>query len=195
MISQLRGEVVSITANVIIVDVSGVGYEVTITPHTLSTLRVGATCTLPIRMIVREESMTLYGFSSLQERALFAKLQTVNGIGPKLALTILAATTTETLVSAIAQGDEATLVKIPGVGKKSAARLIIELGDKVSAAAQPGKVSDWQRDVTDALVSLGWSQRDASLAVSKVDATKVDVADTGSALRAALAILDKSGRA
>lgn len=194
MIAQLAGKVISITANVIVLDVSGVGYEITVTPHTLNELRVGSTATIPIRMIVREDSMTLFGFTSLAERALFDKLQTVNGIGPKLALTILAATSAEHLVAAIAQGNEAELIKIPGVGKKSAARLILELGDKLVVAGQVAQTPQWQQDVTDALISLGWSARDAAQAVSKVDTTQVDVSDTGSALRAALALLDKSGR-
>ncbi|MEY4322433.1 MAG: hypothetical protein RL410_214, partial [Actinomycetota bacterium] len=156
MIAQLRGIVVSILGNVIVIDAQGVGYEVTVTPQTLSTLRVGSESTIAIRMVVREDAMILFGFSSTDERALFDRLQTVNGVGPKLALTILAATSADALISAISSGDEAALVRIPGVGKKSAARLILELGDKLIAPAA-AQASRWQTNVIDALVSLGWS--------------------------------------
>ena len=165
----------------------------TVTPQTLSTLRVGNEATIAIRMVVREDAMILFGFSSNDERALFDRLQTVNGVGPKLALTILAATSADALIAAISSGDEAALVRIPGVGKKSAARLILELGDKLvtSSATQSSR---WQTNVIDALVSLGWSAKDATAVVGRIDEKSVDVEDAGSALRAALAMLDKSGR-
>jgi Holliday junction DNA helicase RuvA len=193
MIAQLRGIVVSILGNVIVIDAQGVGYEVTVTPQTLSTLRVGSESTIAIRMVVREDAMILFGFSSTDERALFDRLQTVNGVGPKLALTILAATSADALISAISSGDEAALVRIPGVGKKSAARLILELGDKLIAPAA-AQASRWQTNVIDALVSLGWSTKDATSVVGRIDEKSIDVDDAGSALRAALAMLDKSGR-
>ncbi|MEY4348362.1 MAG: Holliday junction branch migration protein RuvA [Actinomycetota bacterium] len=193
MIAQLRGTIVSILGNVIVIDANGVGYEVTVTPQTLSTLRVGNEATIAIRMIVREDAMILFGFSSTDERALFDRLQTVNGVGPKLALTILAATSAEALIAAISSGDEAALVRIPGVGKKSAARLILELGDKL-VATSVAQSARWQSNVIDALVSLGWSTKDATAAVGRIDEKSIDVEDAGSALRAALALLDKSGR-
>lgn len=194
MISQLRGNIVSVAGNVVVIDVAGVGYEVTVTPQTLSALRPGSDATIPVRMVIREDSMTLFGFSSTDERALFDRLQTVNGVGPKLALTILAATSAENLVSAITQGDEAALIRIPGVGKKSAARLILELGDKLILPTSTKRVAAWQQDVTDALVSLGWSTKDATAAVGRIDENSIDVHDAGAALRAALTLLDKSGR-
>ena len=194
MISQIRGSVVSIAGNVIVVDVAGVGYEITVTPQTLTPLRIGSEVTVPVRMVIREDSMTLFGFSSTDERSLFDRLQTVNGVGPKLALTILAATSAESLIAAITQGDEAALVRIPGVGKKSAARLILELGDKLIAPASAKRIATWQQDVIDALVSLGWSTKDATAAVARIDESSIDVSDAGAALRAALTLLDKSGR-
>jgi Holliday junction DNA helicase RuvA len=194
MISQIRGSVVSIAGNVIVVDVAGVGYEITVTPQTLTPLRIGSEVTVPVRMVIREDSMTLFGFSSADERSLFDRLQTVNGVGPKLALTILAATSAESLIAAITQGDEAALVRIPGVGKKSAARLILELGDKLIAPASAKRMATWQQDVIDALVSLGWSTKDATAAVARIDESSIDVTDAGAALRAALTLLDKSGR-
>ncbi len=193
MIAQLRGLVVSILGNVIVIDAQGVGYEVTVTPQTLSSLRIGTEATIAIRMVVREDAMILFGFSSTDERALFDRLQTVNGVGPKLALTILAATSADALISAISSGDEAALVRIPGVGKKSAARLILELGDKLVSPAA-ATTTRWQTNVIDALVSLGWSTKDATAAVARIDEKTIDVDDAGSALRAALSMLDKSGR-
>jgi Holliday junction DNA helicase RuvA len=191
MISLLRGSVVDIVSTKVVIDVSGVGYEVTVTPKTLSNLRPGDVVTLPVRLVVREDAMILFGFENNAERDLFDRLQTVNGVGPKLALTILAATTADNLINAIASGDEATLVRIPGVGKKSAARLILELGDKLVAQTA---VTSWQQDVIDALVSLGWSQRESSAVVAKLDESTINVKDPGTALRAALALLDKSAR-
>ena len=194
MISQLRGSVVGIAGNVVVIDVAGVGYELTVTPQTLSALRPGSEATIPVRMVIREDSMTLFGFSSIDERALFDRLQTVNGVGPKLALTILAATSAENLVTAITQGDEAALIRIPGVGKKSAARLILELGDKLILPTSTKRVAVWQQDVIEALVSLGWSTKDATVAVGRIDEKSIDVHDAGAALRAALTLLDKSAR-
>lgn len=191
MISLLRGSVVDIVSTKVVIDVAGVGYDVTVTPKTLSNLRPGDVVTLPVRLVVREDAMILFGFENNAERDLFDRLQTVNGVGPKLALTILAATTADNLINAIASGDEASLVRIPGVGKKSAARLILELGDKLVTQTA---VASWQQDVIDALVSLGWSQRESTAVVSKLDESSINVKDPGTALRAALALLDKSAR-
>ena len=195
MLSFLRGEVVAISGTTVALDVCGVGYAISVSPKTLSQLRVGATVTLPVTLIVREDSMTLYGFMDNDERSLFELLMTVSGVGPKLAQTILAAIEPAALSDAIAAGNEAALVRIPGVGKKSAQRLILELGDKLVRLSQPEAAAvTWQNDVVSALVSLGWSQKEAQAAVDGLDESAVDPRDAGSALRLALASLNRTGR-
>ncbi len=186
----------SISGNTVVVDANGLGYAISVTPQTLSKLSRTEEVTIPVLLIVREDSMTLFGFSSEDEKTLFSLLQTVSGVGPKLALTILAATNPESLASAIVRGDELALTKIPGVGKKSAARLILELGDKLTAiTTTPQVATSWQDDVEAALVSLGWNAKEAALAVSKVNDSDVDPKDPGAALREALATLNRSSRA
>ncbi|MEY3277734.1 MAG: hypothetical protein RLZZ426_220 [Actinomycetota bacterium] len=196
MFSHIRGFVTSISGNTVVVDANGLGYAISVTPQTLSKLSRTDEVTIPVLLIVREDSMTLFGFSSEDEKTLFSLLQTVSGVGPKLALTILAATNPESLASAIVRGDELALTKIPGVGKKSAARLILELGDKLNAiTTTPQVATSWQDDVEAALVSLGWNAKEAALAVSKVNDSDVDPKDPGAALREALATLNRSSRA
>ncbi len=195
MLSFLRGEVVAISGTTVALDVAGVGYAVSVSPKTLSQLRLGNSVTLPVTLIVREESMTLYGFLDNDERALFELLMTVSGVGPKLAQTILAAIEPAALSDAIAAGNEAALVRIPGVGKKSAQRLILELGDKLVRLSKPtAAVSTWQEDVVSALVSLGWSQKESQAAVDGIDESTIDPRDPGSALRQALTSLNRTGR-
>ena len=179
----------------VILDVHGVGYAISVTPRTLSKLSRTNEVTIPVQLIVREDSMTLFGFSGEEEKSLFSLLQTVSGVGPKLALTILAATEPEVLTSALVRGDEIALTKIPGVGKKSAARLILELGDKVSSVTSiPAAASSWKDDVEAALISLGWNAKEAASAIAKVSESDVDSQDPGAALRAALATLNRSSR-
>lgn len=190
MLSFVRGRVSRITANRVVLDVGGVGLELNATPSALAGLRTGSEATIDTALVVREDSWQLFGFGSADERGLFDLLQSVSGIGPKLALTILSAISAEDLRAAIATGDEARLVRIPGVGKKSAARLIVELGDRLPkpqlAAAQ------WQEDVTSALRSLGWSEKDAAAAVAAVASDSSGELDSAAALRSALAKLSKA---
>ncbi len=192
MISFLRGRIVGISAANLVIDVNGIGYNVIVTPQVLQSASIDTEISLPVALIVREESMTLYGFENIQERKLFDILQTVNGVGPKLALTILAATNVENLSDAIVNGDEIALTKIPGVGKKSAARLILELQDKF------GKVSlsatGWQSEVHDALTVLGWSAKEASQAVAAVIEKQLPHKNVPEALKSALEILNRIGR-
>ena len=195
MLSFLRGQVVAISGTNLSLDVNGVGYSINVTPKTLSHLRIGSEATLPVALIVREDSMTLYGFLDNDERALFDLLMTVSGVGPKLAQTILAALEPAALSEAISTGNEAALVRIPGVGKKSAQRLILELGDKLVASAGSAVAqSSWQDDVVAALTSLGWSSKEAQAAVDGLDETSIDPQDAGSALRMALSSLNRTGR-
>lgn len=193
MISSLRGVVTEISAATLEIDVNGIGYHVLVTPNVLQSAKTNSEISLPVVLVVREESMTLYGFSNLEERKLFELLQTVNGVGPKLALTILAATTSENLARAISDGDESALTRIPGVGKKSAARLILELGDKFGK--QKSLKTGWQSEVHDALTALGWSAKEADFAVNSVLEKKLPHADVAQALKSALELLNRIGRA
>lgn len=193
MISSLRGVVTDISAATLEIDVNGIGYHVLVTPNVLQSAKTNSEISLPVVLVVREESMTLYGFSNLEERKLFELLQTVNGVGPKLALTILAATTSENLARAISDGDESALTRIPGVGKKSAARLILELGDKFGK--QKSLKTGWQSEVHDALTALGWSAKEADFAVNSVLEKKLPHADVAQALKSALELLNRIGRA
>lgn len=192
MISSLRGVVTEISAATLEIDVNGIGYHVLVTPNVLQSAKTNSEISLPVVLVVREESMTLYGFSNLEERKLFELLQTVNGVGPKLALTILAATTSENLARAISDGDESALTRIPGVGKKSAARLILELGDKFGK--QKSLKTGWQSEVHDALTALGWSAKEADFAVNSVLEKKLPHADVAQALKSALELLNRIGR-
>lgn len=192
VITFIRGKVAEISANTIAVDVNGVGYSVIVTPPVLEFAKLNAEISLPVILIVREESMTLYGFQNVEERKLFEVLQTVNGVGPKLALTILAATNAEGLANAIASGDEAFLTRIPGVGKKSAARLVLELGDKFGKPMIAK--NSWQSEVHDALTALGWSTKEASAAVNTVIEKELPSSNVPQALKSALEILNRIGR-
>jgi Holliday junction DNA helicase RuvA len=193
MISFLRGVVADISAANMVIDVNGVGYNIIVTPNVLQSAKIGSEISIPVVLVVREESMTFYGFANGEERRIFELLQTVNGVGPKLALTILAATTSENLADAISSNDESALTRIPGVGKKSAARLILELGDKfgTKATARTG----WQSEVHDALTALGWSSKEASGAVQSVTEKNLPHKSVPQALKSALELLNRIGRA
>ena len=192
MISFLRGVVAEVSAANLVIDVNGIGYNVIVTPAVLQSAKKDTEISLQVVLVVREESMTLYGFANLEERKLFELLQTVNGVGPKLALTILAATTSENLADAISQGDEAALTRIPGVGKKSAARLILELSDKFGKH-HPTKAA-WQVEVFDALTSLGWNAKEADNAVNSVIEKNLPHANVAQGLKSALELLNRIGR-
>lgn len=193
MISFLRGTVVEVSANTVTIDVQGVGYSVIVTPPVLEFAKIGNEISLSVILIVREESLTLYGFQNIAERKLFEVLQTVNGVGPKLALTILAATTSDVLTNAIVAGDEAFLTRIPGVGKKSAARLVLELGDKFGK--QSVAKNTWQSEVHDALTALGWSSKESASAIATVIEKGLPSETVPQALKSALEILNRIGRA
>lgn len=172
----------------LVIDVAGVGYEVIPTPRAISELRVGQIATVQIFQVFREDSQTLYGFADVSERAMFETLQKVSGVGPKLALTILAATTPEQLAQALTAGDEAALVRIPGVGKKSAARLILELADRLPSAPEASAFED----VAQALVNLGWSRREVDPVIRELTA-EADL-EPAAILKAALGRLARGSR-
>jgi holliday junction DNA helicase RuvA len=178
MIGHLRGTVLEKHPNEVIVEAAGVGYEVQIPISTYTTLPdEGALVSLRIHTHVREDALVLFGFSTSEEKAVFEKLIGVSGIGPKLGITVLSGLPTIDLIVAIRTGDVARLVKIPGVGKKTAERMVLELKDKLvavgpaSAAAEVESTSGFsplERDVISALQNLGCSPAAAEAAVRKV---------------------------
>lgn len=188
MIAQLTGTVAHVGASSCVLDVGGVGYQVLSTPRTLAGLRHGSDATMYTSLVVREDSMTLFGFADAGERQTFELLQSVQGVGPKLALAMLSVHTPESLTQAVQQGDAKALEKVPGVGAKVAARLLLELGGKLvlphdAAAAVPG---DARAQVLDALVSLGWNVKAAQGALDKVAPEPIAEAAVAETLRLAL---------
>ena len=177
MISQLSGKLLEKQPPSLVIDVQGIGYEVLAPMNTFYHLpEIGSDITLYTQLIVREDAHTLYGFHNQPERSLFRALIKVNGVGPKLALSILSGIEAGAFVQCLQQNDTSTLVRIPGVGKKTAERLIIEMRDKVKdwasdlsldKALAPTQASD---DAVSALLSLGYKQKEAERAISKVHA-------------------------
>lgn len=216
MIASVSGEVTAIDLDHAVVEVGGVGLAVHATPATLATLRRGERAALATALVVREDSLTLYGFADAAARELFVLLQTVSGVGPRLALATLAVLEPETLRAAVAAGDTAVLTRVPGIGRKGAERLVIELRDKIGAAPRPAAAAvlapvadgDHMRSqVTEALVGLGFAARQAEQAVQAVldehacgdrppdtnGGARVDTAvDTATVLRSALSRLGRN---
>ncbi len=198
MIASVRGPVVDIALDHVIIDCAGLGYRVLVTPATVSSLRRGEEATLLTSMIVREDSMTLYGFTEPDARSLFTLLQTVTGVGPRLAMAILAVLEPAALRRALAESDVKALTTVPGVGKRVGERLVVELRDKVEVPAASGgdamavlgggAVRD---QVADALVGLGFTAGPADKAVAAVLADAPD-ADASTVLRKSLVLLGKT---
>ena len=195
MIASVRGEVLEIALDHVVIDAAGVGYKVMATPATLATLRRGDEARLITAMIVREDSQTLYGFSDGEARDLFQMLLGVSGVGPKIALATLAVYDPAALRQALADGDVAALTRVPGIGKRGAERMVLELRDKIGAmlGGGGGALSGGhgvRGPVVEALVGLGFAAKQAEDACDKVLANDPD-ATTSSALRAALSMLGK----
>lgn len=198
MISSVRGEVLEIGLDHAVVEVGGVGLAVQAAPATLARLRRGEQAKLATTLVVREDSLTLFGFTDAEERELFLLLQTVSGIGPRIALATIAVLDPDTLRRALVDGDLTALTRVPGIGRKGAERLVLELRDKVVApAAAPATLpmhhgAGVQRDqVVEALVGLGFTAKPAEQAVDTVLASDPD-ADAATLLRAALSRLGRS---
>ncbi|WP_238419298.1 Holliday junction branch migration protein RuvA [Gordonia sp. 'Campus'] len=196
MIASVRGPVLEVALDHAVIDCAGVGYRVLATPATLSRLRRGDEATLLTSMIVREDSMTLYGFTEPDARALFALLQTVTGVGPRLAMATLAVLEPDALRRALAESDTKALTSVPGIGKRVAERLCVELRDKVDRpAGEPtvgiAAVGGIREQVTEALVGLGFTAAPAEKAVNAVLADHPD-ADASTALRHSLSLLGKA---
>jgi holliday junction DNA helicase RuvA len=206
VISSVRGEVLEIGLDHAVVEVGGVGLAVQATPGTLARLRRGEQGRLATALVVREDSLTLFGFADEDERELFGLLQTVSGIGPRIALATLAVLSPDALRRALVDGDIAMLTRVPGIGRKGAERLALELRDKVVApsaapATLPTTVNGThpRRDqVVEALVGLGFAAKPAEQAVDAVLAADLladgRAADASTLLRAALTRLGGKGR-
>jgi Holliday junction DNA helicase RuvA len=175
MISLLSGTVRSIHSDRLVVEVGGFGLSVLVTPATSTQVTMGSQIQLFTSLVVREESLTLYGFVHEDARSLFELLQTVSGIGPKVALSILGALTPEDLGRAIAQEDIAAIEKVPGIGRKGAQRLILELKGKLTelshSQSYKGHQPAWREQLSSALVSLGFSPKESDGAISNVVAS------------------------
>ncbi len=201
MIASVRGRVLAVRLDSAVVEVGGVGLLVQATPGTLATLRVGAEATLATTLVVREDALTLFGFADADERDTFETVQTVSGIGPRLALAMLAVHTPDGLRAAVATQDLTALCKVPGIGRKGAQRIVLELTDRLGAPSggapvvTPAPASPaWRDQVVDALVGLGWSAKVAGDAVDAVHAGGTgETPDVAALLRASLRHLGRSG--
>ena len=173
MIARLRGRPVGRTNEGLVLEVNGVGYLVAATPSVLRRAGAGSEVTVETYLHVREDALQLYGFGDAEERELFVHLLTVSGIGPKVALAVVSGSPPGELRKAIALGDHARFPAIPGIGKKTAERIVLELKEKLGSVAEPGlsAVGDAPGHIVarDALVELGYSVLDAERALAEVD--------------------------
>lgn len=199
MIAFVRGNVAALTLSSAVVEVGGVGLELMCTPGTIAQLRTGRQAMLPTSMVVREDSLTLYGFADEEEKAIFELVQTASGVGPKVAQSIIAVLSPDGVRTAIATEDVKTLTKVPGIGQKGAQRIILELKDRIGAptgavgGSTPTAVAAWRDQVHQGLVGLGYNAKDAEKAVDAVaDQADAGSPDVGALLRAALRSLSKA---
>jgi Holliday junction DNA helicase RuvA len=201
MIASVRGEVLEVALDHVVIEAAGIGYRVNATPSTLATLRQGSQARLVTAMIVREDSMTLYGFTDAGTRDLFLTLLSVSGVGPRLAMATLAVHDASALRQVLHDGDVTALTRVPGIGKRGAERMVLELRDKVcpaggSSSGAPAINGNAVRNpVVEALVGLGFAAKNAEEATDKVLAGNHEnggAATTSSTLRAALSLLGKS---
>jgi holliday junction DNA helicase RuvA len=210
MIASVSGRVAAVSPDGAVVEVGGIGLAVQCTPGTIARLQVGASARLSTSLVVREDSLTLYGFADDDERQLFELLQTANGVGPRLAQAVLAIHPPREVRRAVSMADVKALMQVPGIGKKGAERLILELRDRlgstssdVSLDAPAGlpsvaAVAPWRDQLTSALVGLGWSAREADGVVGQLaPVADEQVAAGGSVevavlLRQALQLLGRS---
>jgi holliday junction DNA helicase RuvA len=202
MIAHLRGTVAGVAPDGAVIEVGGVGMRVQCTPGTLATLKLGESAQVATSLVVREDSLTLYGFSSEDERNVFELLQTASGVGPRLALAMLAVHAPDALRRAVSTEDLGALTMVPGIGKKGAQRIVLEMKDRLGP---PGDVGDapprvaqrapsWRDQVQSGLVNLGWPARDADLAIASLEDEGMidgDAVDVATVLRAALRKLSK----
>jgi holliday junction DNA helicase RuvA len=210
VIAQVRGTVAGVGPDSAVLEVGGVGLRVHCTPGTLATLKPGEPAQVATSLVVREDSLTLYGFPSDDERNVFELLQTASGVGPRLALAMLAVHSPDALRSAVWTEDLAALIMVPGIGKKGAQRIVLEMKDRLGppgegdagnglqAPRSAPRVPLWRDQVQSGLVNLGWPAREAEQAIAALEEEGViDGADSGSGvdvatvLRAALRKLSR----
>jgi Holliday junction DNA helicase RuvA len=202
MIAFVRGRVAAVGLTSVVLEVGGVGLELQCTPNTIAELRTGAEATLPTSMVVREDSMTLFGFADEDEKQMFELVQTASGVGPKLAQAMLAVHSPETLRRSVGSDDVKTLTAVPGIGQKGAQRIILELKDRIgpptvssgTPLARREPAADWQVQVQAGLVGLGWTAKEADKAVAAVapEADAMASPDVARLLRSALRSLSKA---
>ncbi|SFF29617.1 Holliday junction branch migration protein RuvA [Blastococcus tunisiensis] len=210
MIASVSGRVAAVSPDGAVVEVGGIGLAVQCTPGTIARLQVGADARLSTSLVVREDSLTLYGFADDDERQLFELLQTANGVGPRLAQAVLAIHPPREVRRAVSMADVKALMQVPGIGRKGAERLILELRDRlgsttsdISLDAPAGlpsvtPVAPWRDQLTSALVGLGWSAKEADTALGQLaPVADEQIAATGSVevavlLRQALQLLGRS---
>jgi Holliday junction DNA helicase RuvA len=204
MIASVRGRVIGLSPDGVVVEVGGVGLSVACAPTTLAGLRIGEEARLATSLVVREDSLTLYGFADDDARGLFELLQTASGVGPRLAQAVLAVHAPDVVRKAIATGDTATLTRVPGIGKKGAERLILELRDRIgpiggttsetALSLAVGAIS-WPDQVRQALVGLGWtaSQADQAVGVVAADLGNEPAPAVAQLLKRAIQILGRAG--
>jgi Holliday junction DNA helicase RuvA len=200
VIAFVRGEVAAVGLDGAVVEVGGIGLQVMCTPGTLATLRLGQQATLPTSMVVREDSMTLFGFADDDEKQTFELVQTASGVGPKLAQAMIAVLSPDELRRAVAAEDVKTLTRVPGIGQKGAQRIILELRDRVgppvavadgsAVVVAPG--APWRDQVRQGLVGLGWSAKESEKAVDAVAPEAGADPDVAALLRAALRTLSRA---
>jgi Holliday junction DNA helicase RuvA len=204
MIAHLRGTVAGLAPDGAVIEVGGVGMRVQCTPGTLAALKPGETAQVATSLVVREDSLTLFGFATDDERNVFELVQTASGVGPRLALAMLAVHSPDALRRAVSAEDLRALTMVPGIGQKGAQRIVLELRDRLGPpgdAALPGtrtvaRVASWRDQVQSGLVNLGYPPRDADLAIAALEEEGVTGADGGevnvaTVLRAALRKLSK----
>lgn len=198
MISSLDGTVSHVGLSSAVINVNGFGMLVQATPQTLSTLRTGQQASLSTALIVREDSMTLFGFADAEQREVFETLIGVSGVGPRLGLAVLAVYTPEAIRMAASSGDDKAFSKVPGIGPKGARRIVLELADKlvpleeVPAVAAPA----WRPQVLEAMIGLGWTEKDAAKAIDAAVEEAPEIAadgDVGQILRITLRRLGRDG--
>jgi holliday junction DNA helicase RuvA len=213
MIAHVTGSVDAVAPDGAVIDVGGVGLLVQCTPGTLAGLRVGEPARVATSLVVREDSLTLYGFATDDERNTFELLQTASGVGPRLAQAMLAVLTPDALRRAVAAEDLAALTSVPGIGRKGAQRIVLELAGRLGApvgigasngaaaapAASAPALPQWRDQVRAGLVSLGWQTREADQAIAAVepdlaaaDGEQPAEVDVAVALRAALRVLGRT---
>jgi holliday junction DNA helicase RuvA len=203
MIDYVRGSVRQVAESHVVLDVGGIGLRVQATPATVADLDLGEVAQIATSLIVREDSWTLFGFTDPDERDVFELVQTVSGVGPRTAQALVGTLTAEGLRRAVHRQDAATVMKVPGIGRKGAQRILLELADRIGApvataegsASPPTDRSEpeaWRAAVVSGLSSLGWSQREAEAAASAIEARVPDMTaadgspDVAALLRAAL---------